>query len=74
MKSFVFPIVVEPDEDKWSSYVPGLVDKGAATWGETQQEALKNIQEVTELVIESLIAHGEEIPDVVHQTPLLEIS
>ena len=57
MKSYIFPVVVEPDEDRWSSYVPGLVDKGATSWGNTEEEALKNIQVVAEIVIESLIIY-----------------
>lgn len=62
MKSYIFPVVIEPDEDRWSSYVPGLVDKGATSWGNTKEEALKNIHEVAEMVIESLLEHGESLP------------
>jgi predicted RNase H-like HicB family nuclease len=35
------------------------VGQGGATWGNTQQEALKNIQEVVQMVVESLAEHGE---------------
>jgi predicted RNase H-like HicB family nuclease len=58
MKSYVFPVVLEPDEDVWRAYVPELESKGAATWGHTKEEALKNLQEVAQMVIESLLEDG----------------
>jgi predicted RNase H-like HicB family nuclease len=44
MKSYVFPVVIEPDEDVWRAFVPDLESRGAATWGHTKEEALKNIR------------------------------
>jgi hypothetical protein len=38
MKSYLLRVVVEPDEDVWRAYVPALEDKGAATWGHTEQK------------------------------------
>ncbi|MFQ5795256.1 MAG: type II toxin-antitoxin system HicB family antitoxin [Candidatus Bipolaricaulia bacterium] len=63
VKSYVFKVVLEPDEDVWAAYIPALVEKGASTWGHTKEEALKNIQEVVQLVIESMTEHGEPIPE-----------
>lgn len=37
--------------------------KGGATWGYTREEALKNIREVVEMIIEELIEDGEHIPE-----------
>ncbi len=65
MRSYVVPIVVEPDEDKWSAYVPSLEDRGAVTWGHTQDEAIRNIQEVAQMVIEELLADGEPLPPAI---------
>ncbi len=62
MKSYVFPVVVEPDEDVWRAYVPELETKGAATWGKTKEEALKNIQEVAQMVVEEMLEDGEPLP------------
>lgn len=62
MKSYTFPVVVEPDDDRWHAYVPELESKGAATWGQTRDEALRNIQEVAHMVIESLLEDGAAIP------------
>lgn len=65
MKSYVTSVILEPDEDVWRAYVPELESKGAATWGHTKNEALKNIQEVTQMVIESLIEDGQPLPESV---------
>lgn len=48
-------MVVEPDEERWHAYCPALEDKGGATGGYTKEEALKNIREVVEMTIESMI-------------------
>ena len=71
MKTYAFKVVLEkdkwhdePDEAAvWRAYVPVLEDKGAASWGDTKEEALKNIQEVTQMVIESMVEHHEPIPE-----------
>ena len=55
MKSYIFPVVIEPDADAWRAYVPQLEARGAATWGRTKEEALRNIQEVSQMVIEELL-------------------
>lgn len=62
MRSYVFPVVIEPDEDVWRAYVPDLESKGAATWGHTKEDALRNIQEVAQMVIEELLEDGESLP------------
>jgi predicted RNase H-like HicB family nuclease len=62
VKSYVFRVVVEPDADKWRAYVPELEDKGAASWGNTKEEALRNIQEVARMVIEDLRDDGKPVP------------
>lgn len=63
MKTYAFSVVVEPDEDRWHAYCPALVEKGGATWGYTEEEALRNIDEVVRMVVESLVAHGEPVPE-----------
>lgn len=69
MKSYIFPIVIEPDEDRWRAFVPDLEARGAATWGYTRDEALRNIQEVAQMVIEEMIEDGEPIPASVREMP-----
>ena len=63
MKSFVFKVVIEPDEDRWHARVPELESRGAATWGKTREAALRNIQEVAQVVIEEMLEDGEPIPE-----------
>jgi predicted RNase H-like HicB family nuclease len=63
MKTYTFKVVVEPDEDRWHAHCPALESQGAATWGYTRNEALKHIDEVVQLVVESMIEHGEPLPE-----------
>ena len=62
MASYRFEAVVEPDDDQWHAYCPALVELGGATWGETRDEALANLEEVVRLVVASLLEHGDEVP------------
>jgi predicted RNase H-like HicB family nuclease len=62
MKSYSFPVVVEPDEDVWRAFVPDLESRGVATWGHTREEALRNIQEVAQMVIEQMLEDKESLP------------
>ena len=68
MKSYILPVVVEPDQDVWRAYAPALEDKGAATWGKTRDEALENIHEVVQMVVEQLLADHEPLPEGVTVT------
>lgn len=63
MNTYVFRVVVEPDEDRWVSYCPALEQYGAATWGYTEAEALKHIREVVEMVLTELVADNLPIPE-----------
>ena len=63
MKKFVFTVVIEEDpfEDGRMAYhihSPALAEYGAATWGFTREEALKNIREVVQMIVEELIDDG----------------
>ena len=66
MRTYVFEVVVEQDpfDDgtmAYHAYCPAL--KGATTWGYTEEEALKNVREVVEMTVESMIERAEPIPD-----------
>lgn len=63
LRTYIFKVVVEPDEDVWSAYCPALLQQGASTWGRTRQEALVHIEQVVKMVVESLIEHGETVPE-----------
>jgi len=62
MKTYSFKVIVEPDENRWVAYCPALLEKGASTWGYSQDEALENIQEVVQLVVDSLQDADEALP------------
>lgn len=76
MTSYVFPVVVEPDEDAWRAFVPDLETRGAATWGSTREEALRNIQAVAQMVVEDMIEDGEALPKsaVVSDEPAVAVN
>lgn len=59
MKTYTFKAIVEKDDGKWIAYVPELRDKGGATWGNTKEEALKNLEEVIRLLLEDMEECGE---------------
>jgi len=63
MKTYTFKVVVEPDEDRWHAHCPALEQYGAATWGNTHEEALKHIQEMVQMVIDELAEDGIPIPE-----------
>jgi predicted RNase H-like HicB family nuclease len=63
MKTYSFKVVVESDGGRWHAYCTALVQQGGATWGYTKEEALKNIHEVIQMVVESLIEHGQAVPE-----------
>jgi len=69
MKTYNFKVVIEPDEDfdghpsGWHAYCPAIEKQGASTWGATEAEALKNIDSVVHMVVESMLEHGEPVPE-----------
>lgn len=71
MRSYTFKVVLEkdkwPDEPEekavWRAYIPAL--PSAHAWGNTQQEALENLKDAVDLIIEDLLERGEPIPSVI---------
>jgi len=64
MKSYVFPIRIEPDEydDGTPAFSASCEILNVYTFGDTYEEALVKIQEAIELTLESMIKNGESIP------------
>lgn len=57
IKSYTFEFVIEPDRfpdgrKAYHAYIPELESIGGSTWGYTKEEAVKNIQEVTQMIVE----------------------
>jgi predicted RNase H-like HicB family nuclease len=69
MKTYNFKVVVEPDEDfdgnpsGFHAYCPALERQGASSWGATEAEALKNINEVLHMIIEEFVEEGKALPE-----------
>ncbi len=76
MKCYVFRVALEPDGDAWHARVPELESRGAATWGKSRDEALRNMQEVARVVIEEMLQDGEPIPAGVrvYDEPLVTVT
>jgi predicted RNase H-like HicB family nuclease len=63
MKRLTYDIVIEREDDPkagYSVYCPDL--PGCFSNGGTVAKAKRNMREAMELYLESLVAHGEEIP------------
>ena len=69
MQSYVYRVVLEEDQGRWHAAVPELEARGAATWGKTREEALRNIQEVVQMVVEELLEDHEPVPPGIAVTP-----
>jgi predicted RNase H-like HicB family nuclease len=63
VKTYVFRVVVEPDEERWQAYCLVLEKYGAVTWGYTREEVLKNMHEVVAMILEELEEDKEPIPE-----------
>ncbi|MYG00040.1 type II toxin-antitoxin system HicB family antitoxin [Candidatus Poribacteria bacterium] len=80
MKTYSFQVVLEkdkwpdePDEKAvWRAYIPALEQQGAASWGYTQQEALRNLQNAVDLLVEYLLEQGEDLPT--EPSPQIQVS
>ena len=68
MKTYVFQVELEPDEEGWRAFYPPLESIGASTWGKTQEEALQNIQEVLSMIVEGFAEEGKSVPDTERMT------
>ncbi len=58
MKTYTFKVVVEPDEGGYHAYCPALRRYGAVTQGATPEEALNNINEVVQIIVNELQEDG----------------
>jgi hypothetical protein len=51
MKPYNFRVFIEQDAESWRRFFPPLKDKGASTWGNTGEQALKDIQKVLSKIV-----------------------
>ncbi len=59
MRKKSIKIIIEQDEDKWHAYCPMLEEKGASTYGNTLDEAFKNIKEVLYMTLANMKKKGD---------------
>ena len=61
-KTYVFAVDFEQDEDgRWSVDIPAV--PVCAAWGFTREEALENLQDLTQGYFEMLVEHGDPYPE-----------
>ena len=61
MKTYIFNVSLEPDEEGWRAFYPPLEHIGASTWGKTQEEARQHIYEVLAMIVEEFLEEGHEL-------------
>jgi predicted RNase H-like HicB family nuclease len=67
MRSYTFKVVLKPDKwpDEpdslaiWRAYIPAL--PSAHAWGDTPKEALENLRNAVDLIIEDMLERGDPI-------------
>lgn len=62
VESYLCPVLLEEEDGRWFACIPKLEARGAATQGDTREEALRRIQEVAQMVIEDMLEEGESMP------------
>ena len=68
MKTYVFQVELETDGEGWRAFFPEWETLGGSTWGYTQEETLKNIQEVLSMIVEKFLEEEQTIPTTKHVT------
>lgn len=69
LRSYTFRVVLEKDkwpdeadnEAIWRAHIPVL--PSAHAWGDTPQEALENLRNAVDLIIEEMLERGQAIPE-----------
>ena len=59
-QSLTFTLEIEPHDDGYLASFPAL--PGCNTWGTTYEAAVRHAEEALALYLETLAAHGDEIP------------
>ena len=60
-KTYAFPVDFEQEEDgRWGVDIPAV--PVCAAWGFTREEALENLQDLTQGYFEMLVEYGDPLP------------
>jgi len=61
LKTYIFKVELQEEEDgRWSVWIPVL--SGCTSWGNSKEEAMRNIQEAVHAYVEDMIDAGEPLP------------
>ena len=60
-REYGYNVIFEKEDDLYVATVPAL--DYSSTYGETLEEARQMVEELIKLYLESLRAHGQEIPE-----------
>ena len=61
MKTYIFPVALEQEEDgSWSAWIEAL--PGCTAWGHNKAEALQAIKDAAEAYLEDMVEAGEDLP------------
>ena len=61
MKTYIFKVEVEQDEDgRWGADIPVL--PGCAAWGYSREEALEALQDTAQAFLEVMMEHNDPLP------------
>ncbi len=66
-------VILIPDRESGGYVVEVPSLPGCYSQGDTVEEALRNIREAIDLHIESMIAHGEEVPEDIEPVQLATV-
>ena len=70
MRTYVFPVELEQDEDgRWAASIPLL--PGCSAWGHTKEEALQNLREAAQAYLEVLLEQQGSLPPEVEKEAIL---
>lgn len=74
MRYFRFDIVIqrEPDDEGYYAFSPAL--PGCFSNGKTIDETRRNMREAIQLHVESLLAHGDEVPQESERVQVEELT
>ena len=61
VSSRTYTLSIEKYPDGYLAYFPAL--QGCNTWGKTYEDAIKYAEEALALYLDTLIAHGDDIPE-----------
>ena len=71
-KTYALAVDFEQEDDgSWSVDIPAI--PACAAWGGTKEEALENLQDLTQNYLEVLLEHGDPLPKSLESSEIGEI-